>query len=149
MGRKMLSWLYFLRSYSSWIMTKRQILHIISESASKHNLNRVEKWQVFCNVCDNALHSGVITKAQHTRWTTIFWSCLVKISPNDSATWWKLKDIPSKKIINKLQNFGGITLISCWSWVTSPQQNTVQFMITIDSWQTVHHSPHRHQSPVY
>ena len=53
-------------------MTKRQILHIISESASKHNLNRVEKWQVFCNVCDNALHSGVITKAQHTRWTTIF-----------------------------------------------------------------------------
>lgn len=53
-------------------MTKTKILQIISETASKHNLSREEKWQVFCNVCDNALHSGVITKSQHTRWTNIF-----------------------------------------------------------------------------
>lgn len=53
-------------------MTKTRVLQIIAETAAKHNLTREEKFQVFCNVCDNALHAGQITKAQHTRWTNIF-----------------------------------------------------------------------------
>ena len=53
-------------------MNKTQVLKIIAESASKHNLSREEKFQVFVNVCDNALHAGQITKSQHTRWTNIF-----------------------------------------------------------------------------
>ena len=61
-------------------MTKTQLLKVIAESALKHDhkLNKIEKFQVFCNVCDNALHAGQITKAQHTRWTNIFWSWLLK-----------------------------------------------------------------------
>ena len=53
-------------------MTKTQILKIIAQSAAAHNLTKVEKFQVFCKVCDNALEGGQITKAQHTRWTNIF-----------------------------------------------------------------------------
>ena len=54
-------------------MIKTQVLKIIAKTASKHNLTREEKFQVFCNVCDNALHAGQITKSQHKRWTNIFW----------------------------------------------------------------------------
>ena len=53
-------------------MTKTQVLKIIAETAARHNLSREEKFQVFVNVCDNALHAGQITKAQHTRWTNVF-----------------------------------------------------------------------------
>ena len=35
-------------------------------------LSREEKFEVFCKVCDNMLNEGRITKANHTRWTTIF-----------------------------------------------------------------------------
>ena len=57
-------------------VTKIKMLQIIGESTARHNLarelTREEKFRVFCNVCDNALHAGQITKAQHTRWTNIF-----------------------------------------------------------------------------
>ena len=55
-----------------WMMTKTQVLKVIAETASQHKLTRDEKFQVFANVCDNMLHAGQITKAQHTRWTNIF-----------------------------------------------------------------------------
>ena len=53
-------------------MTKAQVLKIISETASEHNLSREEKFRVFVTVCDKALHAGQITPAQHTRWTNVF-----------------------------------------------------------------------------
>jgi hypothetical protein len=53
-------------------MTKVQLLSVIRESAKQHPLTKIEKFQVFCNVCDNALAAGQITKAQHTRWTNVF-----------------------------------------------------------------------------
>ena len=54
------------------ITSKAQVLKVIAETASKHKLSREEKFQVFANVCDNMLHAGQITKAQHTRWTNVF-----------------------------------------------------------------------------
>ena len=54
------------------MMTKTQVLKVIAETASQHKLSREEKFQVFANVCDNMLHAGQITKAQHTRWTNVF-----------------------------------------------------------------------------
>ena len=53
-------------------ITKALILDTIKETASCQKFNRLEKFQVFCNVCDNMLHAGQITKAQHTRWTNIY-----------------------------------------------------------------------------
>ena len=53
-------------------ITKALILDTIKDTAECHNLNRLEKFNVFVNVCDNMLHAGQITKAQHTRWTQIF-----------------------------------------------------------------------------
>jgi len=53
-------------------ITKQLILNTIKETASCHNLDRLEKFNVFINVCDNMLHAGQITKQQHTRWTQIY-----------------------------------------------------------------------------
>ena len=54
------------------ITSKAQILKVIAQTAAQHKLSREEKFQVFANVCDNMLHAGQITKAQHIRWTNIF-----------------------------------------------------------------------------
>lgn len=54
------------------ITSKQFILDTIKDTASCHKLNRLEKFNVFVNVCDNMLHAGQITKAQHTRWTNIY-----------------------------------------------------------------------------
>ena len=53
-------------------MLKAHITKVIAESAAPHNLSRIEKFQVFCNVCDNMLAEGRITKVQHERWTNVF-----------------------------------------------------------------------------
>tara|TARA_R100000005_G_scaffold96280_2_gene82053 strand:+ start:2978 stop:3142 length:165 start_codon:yes stop_codon:yes gene_type:complete len=54
-------------------MLKHQITKIIGETAKGHpELSRIEKFQVFCKVCDNALAAGQITKVQHERWTNVF-----------------------------------------------------------------------------
>ena len=55
-------------------ITKQLILNTIKETASCHKLDRLEKFNVFINVCDNMLHAGQITKQQHTRWTNIYWN---------------------------------------------------------------------------
>ena len=54
------------------ITSKAQMLKVIATTASPYALNREEKFKVFCNVCDNMLAEGRITKANHTRWTNVF-----------------------------------------------------------------------------
>ena len=54
------------------IRTKAQLLRVIATTAQGHVLSREEKFQVVCNVCDNLLKEGHITKANHTRWTNVF-----------------------------------------------------------------------------
>ena len=54
------------------IMLKGNLLKVIGETAKDAKLTRIEKFQVFCNVCDNMLAEGRITKVQHERWTNVF-----------------------------------------------------------------------------
>jgi len=54
------------------ITTKAKLLKVIATTAIPHVLTREEKFQVFCNVCDNMLKEGHITKANHTKWTNIW-----------------------------------------------------------------------------
>ena len=35
-------------------------------------LTRIEKFEVFCRVCDNMLKEGRVSKANHKRWTEIW-----------------------------------------------------------------------------
>jgi len=55
------------------IKSKAQMLKVIATCVQPHVLTREEKFQVFVNVCDNMLAEGRITKANHTRWTNVFW----------------------------------------------------------------------------
>ena len=54
------------------IKSKAQMTKIMATCAQPHVLTREEKFKVFCNVCDNMLAEGRITKANHTRWTNVF-----------------------------------------------------------------------------
>ena len=54
------------------ITSKTQMLKVIATAAQPHTLTREEKFQVFCNVCDNMLAEGRITEANHKRWTNVF-----------------------------------------------------------------------------
>jgi len=54
------------------ITSKAQMLRVIKTTACGYALTREEKFQVFCNVCDNMLAEGRITKANHTKWTNVF-----------------------------------------------------------------------------
>ena len=54
------------------ITSKTQMLKVIATVATPYGLTREEKFKVFCNVCDNMLAEGRITKQQHTRWTNVF-----------------------------------------------------------------------------
>jgi len=54
------------------ITTKQIILDVIKDTAECQNLNRLEKFNVFCNVCDNMLKEGRITAAKHKQWTEIY-----------------------------------------------------------------------------
>ena len=57
-------------------MLKGNLLKVIGETSQGIELTRLQKFEVFCNVCDNMLKEGRITKIQHERWTEIFWSML-------------------------------------------------------------------------
>ncbi len=61
-----------LQSNRETPMLKAQVTKVIAETAAQHNFTREEKFQIFCNVCDNMLHAGQITKVQHERWTNVF-----------------------------------------------------------------------------
>ena len=53
-------------------MLKATIVKTIRESCKGTALSKVEKFQVFCYVCDNMLAEGHITKIQHERYTNVF-----------------------------------------------------------------------------
>ena len=54
------------------ITSKQQMLKVIATAAQAHVLTREEKFKVFCNVCDNMLAEGRLSKANHKRWTNVF-----------------------------------------------------------------------------
>ena len=54
------------------ITSKRYMLSIISKCEGADTLTREEKFQVFCNVCDNMLKDGRMTPSTHKRFTEIF-----------------------------------------------------------------------------
>jgi|TARA_Y100000310_G_scaffold99474_1_gene97254 hypothetical protein len=54
------------------ITSKAIIIQTIKECADGKALSKVEKFQVFCNVCDNLLAEGNITEAKHHKWTNVF-----------------------------------------------------------------------------
>ena len=56
------------------IMLKGQVLKVVGETSMKidANMTRLEKFDVFCRVCDNLLDDGRIARIQHERWTNVF-----------------------------------------------------------------------------
>ena len=55
-------------------MLKTQVIKIVGETANgtDYELTRMEKFQVFCQVCDGLLKQGRITPAKHKQWTEIW-----------------------------------------------------------------------------
>ena len=54
------------------ITNKAQMIKIMSQCDGADTLTRIEKFEVFCRVCDNMLKEGRMTKATHKRFTEIF-----------------------------------------------------------------------------
>ena len=55
-------------------MLKGQVLKVVGETAMgvDDNLTRLQKFEVFCQVCDGLLKDGRISVAKHHAWTNIF-----------------------------------------------------------------------------
>ena len=57
-------------------MLKHNVIKVIAETTrgveGGNELTREQKFEVFCNVCDNLLKDGKITRAKHSAWTNIF-----------------------------------------------------------------------------
>ena len=55
-------------------MLKTQLLKVVGETSRgiDANLSRLEKFEVFCQVCDGLLDDGRITPVQHKQWTNLF-----------------------------------------------------------------------------
>ena len=56
---------------SKMIHSKKTILDVIKTCDGIDTLDRIAKFNVFCEVCDNLLAEGRITQTNHTRWTQI------------------------------------------------------------------------------
>ena len=71
MGDERVTLLLKNRHFSSQLMikSKKMMLDIMSKCDDADKLTREEKFQVFCNVCDNMLKEGRMTKATHKRFT--------------------------------------------------------------------------------
>ncbi|AIX22608.1 hypothetical protein Syn7803C97_55 [Synechococcus phage S-MbCM6] len=56
------------------IMLKGQILRVVGQTARgvDPNMSRLDKFQVFCRVCDGLLEDGKISAAKHYSWTNVF-----------------------------------------------------------------------------
>jgi hypothetical protein len=54
------------------ITSKAQMLRIMKDCDGADTLTRDQKFQVFCNVCDNMLKQGRMTKTTHKRFTEIW-----------------------------------------------------------------------------
>ena len=55
-------------------MLKKTLIRVVGDTARgvDPNMSRLEKFEVFCRVCDNLLEDGRISSAQHSSWTNIF-----------------------------------------------------------------------------
>ncbi len=53
------------------ITSKKQMINIMRNCDGADTLTREQKFQVFCNVCDNMLKDGRMTKTTHKRFTDI------------------------------------------------------------------------------
>lgn len=57
-------------------MLKHNVIKVIAETTrgveGGDQLTRAQKFEVFCNVCDNLLKEGKITRAKHSAWTELF-----------------------------------------------------------------------------
>ena len=60
--------------FAWYIMLKKTVIRVVGETANgiDSKMTRLEKFDVFCRVCDNLLDDGRITTAQHSSWTNIF-----------------------------------------------------------------------------
>lgn len=54
------------------ITSKKQMINIMRNCEGAGTLTREQKFQVFCNVCDNMLKDGRMTKTTHKRFTEIW-----------------------------------------------------------------------------
>ena len=54
------------------ITSKKQMINIMKNCEGADTLTRTEKFQVFCNVCDNMLKQGRMSKTTHRRFTEIW-----------------------------------------------------------------------------
>ena len=54
------------------ITSKKYMLSLMSKCDGADTLTREEKFQVFCNVCDNMLKEGRMTQTTHKRFTEIW-----------------------------------------------------------------------------
>ena len=54
------------------ITSKKQMIRIMRNCDGADTLTREQKFQVFCNVCDNMLKQGRMTKTTHKRFTEIW-----------------------------------------------------------------------------
>ncbi|AIX17071.1 hypothetical protein Syn7803C60_55 [Synechococcus phage ACG-2014a] len=55
-------------------MLKQNLLKVVGETARDvdPNMTRLEKFEVFCRVCDGLLQDGRISSAKHQAWTNVF-----------------------------------------------------------------------------
>ena len=60
--------------FAWYVMLKKTVIRVVGDTANRidSKMTRLEKFEVFCRVCDNLLDDGRITKAQHSSWTNIF-----------------------------------------------------------------------------
>ena len=60
--------------FAWFVMRKSTVIRVVGDTANgiDSKMTRLEKFEVFCRVCDNLLDDGRITKAQHSSWTNIF-----------------------------------------------------------------------------
>ena len=55
-------------------MLKTQVLKVVGETSMSvdANMTRLEKFEVFCQVCDGLLKEGKISVDKHQSWTNVF-----------------------------------------------------------------------------
>jgi len=55
-------------------MLKGQVLKVVGQTANgvDAEMTRLEKFEVFCRVCDGLLKDGRISSAKHYAWTNVF-----------------------------------------------------------------------------
>jgi len=55
-------------------MLKGQVLKVVGETSRgvDANMTRLEKFEVFCRVCEGLLEDGRISSAKHYAWTNVF-----------------------------------------------------------------------------